>query len=50
MARLNEQQCEQFRQRLDEILQSSLVSAISSINEHSTALLKSMTRDPGKTI
>ena len=48
MARLNQQQCEQFRQRLDEILQSSLVTAISSINEHSTALLRSMTKDAGK--
>ena len=50
MARLNEQQCEQFRRKLDEILQSSLVTAISSINEHSTALLKSMTKDAGKPI
>jgi hypothetical protein len=48
MARLNEQQCEQFRGRLDEILRSSLVTAISSVNEHSTALLKSMTKDPGQ--
>jgi len=50
MARLNQQQCEQFRQRLEEILQSSLVTAISSINEHSTVLLRSMSKDAGKPI
>ena len=44
VARSNEQQCEQFRQRLDAILQSSMVTAISSINEHSTALLNSLAK------
>jgi hypothetical protein len=44
--RSGEQQCDEFRQRLDAILQSSMVTAIASINEHSTALLKSFSKIP----
>ena len=46
IVRTHEQQCEQFRQRLDNILQSSIVTAVSSINQHSSALLNSMTKKP----
>jgi hypothetical protein len=46
IVRANEQQCEQFRHRLDAILQSSLVTAVSSINQHSRALLNSLSKKP----
>jgi hypothetical protein len=42
----NEQQCGQFRQKLDAILQSSMTTAISSIKEHSIALLNSLANKP----
>jgi hypothetical protein len=46
IVRANQQQCEQFRQRLDAILQSSVVTAVSSINQHSSALLNSLSKKP----
>jgi hypothetical protein len=44
IARASEQQAEQFRQKLESILQSSVVAAISSVNDHSTSLLKSFSK------
>ena len=46
IVRANEQQSAQFRQRLDSILQSSVVTAVSSINQHSSALLNSLSKKP----
>jgi hypothetical protein len=46
VARSNEQQCGEFRQSLDAILQSSMTTAISSIKEHSIALLNSLAKKP----
>jgi hypothetical protein len=40
-----EQQSEQFRQRLETILRSSMVTAISAVNEHSTVLLNSLSKE-----
>ncbi len=45
VARLSEQQGEQFRQRLEAILHSSMVTAISSVNEHSRSLLNSLSKE-----
>ena len=44
IVRANQEQCDQFRQRLDAILQSSVVTAVSSINQHSSALLNSLSK------
>ena len=40
-----EQQSEQFRQKLETILRSSMVTAISAVNEHSTVLLNSLSKE-----
>jgi hypothetical protein len=42
MTRTSEQQAEQFRQRLSAILHSSIVAAISSVNEHSKTVLNAL--------
>jgi len=44
-ARSSEQQTEQFRQRLEAILRSSMLTAISAVNEHSRALLNSLSKE-----
>jgi hypothetical protein len=46
IVRTNAQQSEQFRQKLEAILQSSVVTAVTSINQHSTALLNSLSKKP----
>jgi len=43
--RSSEQQAEQFRQRLEAILRSSMLTAISAVNEHSRALLDSLSKE-----
>ncbi len=45
VARSSENQAEQFRQRLEAILRSSMVNAISAVNEHSSALLNSLSKE-----
>ena len=45
VARSSENQAEQFRQRLEAILRSSMVNAISAVNEHSSALLNSLSNE-----
>ena len=45
VARSSENQAEQFRQRLEAILRSSMVHAISAVNEHSSALLNSLSEE-----
>ena len=45
VARSSENQAEQFRQRLEAILRSSMVNAISAVNEHSSALLNSLSEE-----
>ena len=45
VARSSENQAEQFRQRLEAILRSSMVHAISAVNEHSSALLTSLSKE-----
>jgi hypothetical protein len=45
VARSSEQQAEQFRQRLESILRSSMLTAISAVNEHSRALLNSLSKE-----
>jgi hypothetical protein len=45
LVRANEQQSAQFRQRLDAILQSSIVTAVTSINQHSSDLLNSLAKN-----
>jgi hypothetical protein len=42
LARLSEQESEQFRQRLESILNSWMVNAMSAVNDHSRALLDSL--------
>lgn len=48
LARSSEQEVEQFRQRLETILNSSMVAVISAINEHSKAWLDSLAREGGQ--
>ena len=45
VARSSENQAEQFRQRLEAILRSSMVNAVSAVNEHSSALLNSLSKE-----
>jgi hypothetical protein len=45
VAQSSEQNSEQFRQRLETILRSSMVTAISAVNEQSRALLSSMSKE-----
>jgi hypothetical protein len=45
VARSSEQQSEQFRQRLGTILHSSMVTAISAVNDHSKVLLNSLSKE-----
>jgi hypothetical protein len=45
VARSSEHQTEQFRQRLEAILRSSMLTAISAVNEHSRALLNSLSKE-----
>ncbi len=45
VTRSSEQQSEQFRQRLGTILHSSMVTAISAVNDHSKVLLNSLSKE-----
>jgi hypothetical protein len=45
LARATDQQVELFRRRLTGALNSSLAAAMSAVNEHSTALLRSLAKD-----
>jgi hypothetical protein len=45
VTRSSEQQSEQFRQKLGTILHSSMVTAISAVNDHSKVLLNSLSKE-----
>jgi len=47
LARLSEQEIEQFRQRLEGILNAWMVAAMSAVNDHSKALLDSLSKGVG---
>jgi len=45
LARSTEQNTEQFRQRLAKIVNSSLIAAMSAVNEHSSTLLQTLAKE-----
>jgi hypothetical protein len=47
LARSSEQEGEQFRERLEALLNSSMVAAMSAVNEHSKVMLDSLTKAAG---
>ena len=48
LARTREQAVQQFRQRMEEIWNSSLVAAMSVVNEHSKSILDSLSKEPAR--